>query len=59
MNTSDEMIMLAKMLEHEWNGGKIDHARARDLADILLPRHPELNSTLSSVRRRMSKMACR
>lgn len=55
MNTHDDMIQLAQMLESEWNGGKIDRKFVRDLAERLLPHHPELRHTLASVRNRMSR----
>lgn len=53
MNTHDEMIQLAQMLETEWKGGAVDRKRVSALAERLLPHHPELRNTLSSVRRRM------
>jgi hypothetical protein len=55
MNANHDMIQLAKMLETEWNGGGIDRARARELAETLLPHHPEIRNTLNSVRARMSR----
>lgn len=55
MNTYNDMIQLAKMLETEWNGGGIDRARARELAEKLLPYHPEIRNTLNSVRARMTR----
>lgn len=55
MKTFDDMIQLAKMLEVEFNTGSIDRVRARELADRLMPHHPELRSTLSSVRSRMMR----
>lgn len=56
MSTIEEMNQLAKMLETEWRGGQIDRVRARDLAASLLPRHPEIRHTLSSVYERMSRI---
>lgn len=55
MNTFHDMIQLAKMLEAEWDGGGIDRARARELAERLLPHHPEIRNTLNSVRARMMR----
>jgi hypothetical protein len=55
MRTFDDMVQLAKMLEVEFNTGSIDRVRARELADRLLPHHPELRNTLSSVRNRMAR----
>ncbi|MBC7953489.1 MAG: hypothetical protein H7Z12_16920 [Rhodospirillaceae bacterium] len=55
MATYDDMKQLAKMLETEFNSGTIDRVRARELADKLLPHHPELRNTLTSVHRRMSR----
>lgn len=55
MNTYNDMIQLAKMLETEWSGGGIDRVRARELAEKLLPYHPEIRNTLNSVRSRMSR----
>jgi hypothetical protein len=55
MKTYDDMKQLAQMLEVEFTTGTIDRVRARELADKLLPHHPELRNTLSSVRARMSR----
>ena len=55
MKTFDDMTQLAKMLEVEFHTGSIDRVRARELADKLLPHHPELRNTLSSVRNRMMR----
>ncbi|HLO77575.1 MAG TPA: hypothetical protein VK196_14050 [Magnetospirillum sp.] len=55
MKTFDDMIQLAKMLEIEFQTGSIDRVRARELAESLLPHHPELRNTLTSVRNRMSR----
>lgn len=55
MKTYDDMKQLAQMLEHEFITGTIDRVRARELADKLLPHHPELRNTLISVCRRMSR----
>lgn len=55
MATYEDMKQLAKMLEIEHNNGTIDRVRARELADKLLPHHPELHNTLTSVHRRMSR----
>lgn len=55
MKTFDEMTQLAKMLEVEFSTGSIDRVRARELAERLLPHHPELRNTLTSVRNRMSR----
>lgn len=55
MNTLQDMLQLAKMLETEWNGGGIDRVRARELAEKLLPHHPEIRNTLNSVRTRMAR----
>lgn len=55
MKTFDDMTQLAKMLEIEFSTGTIDRVRARELADKLLPHHPELHNTLTSVHRRMSR----
>lgn len=55
MKTHDDMVQLAKMLEIEFHSGSIDRVRARELADKLLPHHPELHNTLTSVCRRMSR----
>lgn len=56
MNPHNDMIQLAQMLETEWKGGTIDRKHVRDLAERLLPHHPELCNTLSSVRNRMSQI---
>ncbi|HTH15322.1 MAG TPA: hypothetical protein VL974_01605 [Magnetospirillum sp.] len=55
MKTFDDMAQLAKMLEVEFNTGSIDRVRARELAERLLPHHPELHNTLTSVHNRMSR----
>lgn len=55
MKSYDEMVQLAKMLEIEFNTGSIDRVRARELAERLLPHHPELRNTLTSVRNRMER----
>lgn len=55
METIKDMVTLAKMLEVEFHTGDIDHGKAKLLADKLLPHHPELHSTLNSVRNRMSR----
>ncbi len=55
MKTYDDMVQLAKMLEVEFNTGSIDRVRAHELAERLLPHHPELNNTLTSVRNRMAR----
>lgn len=55
MNTHDDMIQLAQLLESEWKGASIDRKHVRDLAERLLPQHPELRNTLSSVRNRMAR----
>jgi hypothetical protein len=56
MSTHNDIIQLAQMLETEWKGGTIDRKHVRDLAERLLPHHPELRNTLSSVRNRMSQI---
>lgn len=53
MKTYDDMIQLAKLLEVEFISGSIDRVRAHELAERLLPHHPELRNTLTSVRNRM------
>lgn len=55
MKTIDDMMQLAKLLETEHRSGAIDRVRARELAERLLPHHPELRNTLTSVRNRMSR----
>lgn len=55
MTHFDEMVQLAKMLEMEFTTGTIDRVRARELAERLLPQHPELRNTLTSVRNRMAR----
>jgi hypothetical protein len=55
MKTFDDMVQLAKMLEVEFNTGSIDRVRAHELAERLLPSHPELRNTLTSVRNRMAR----
>lgn len=55
MNTHSDMIQLASLLETEWKGGSVDRQHVRDLAERLLPHHPELRNTLSSVKNRMSR----
>lgn len=55
MSSYEEMVQLAKMLEVEFNTGSIDRVRARELAERLLPLHPELRNTLTSVRNRMAR----
>lgn len=55
MKTFDDMMQLAKMLETEFSTGSIDRVRARELAERLLPHHPELRNTLTSVRNRMAR----
>jgi len=55
MSTLEDITLLAKMLETEWHGGQIDRKRARDLAATLLPRHPEIRHTLTSVYERMNR----
>lgn len=55
MNTREDMIKLASLLETEWKGGSVDRQHVRDLAERLLPHHPELRNTLASVRSRMSR----
>lgn len=55
MTHYDEMVQLAQMLEVEFTTGSIDRVRARELAERLLPHHPELRNTLTSVRNRMSR----
>lgn len=55
MKTFDDMVQLAKMLEGEFHSGSIDRVRAHELAERLLPHHPELRNTLTSVRNRMAR----
>lgn len=55
MSTLEDMNQLARMLETEWRGGSIDRVRARELAASLLPRHPEIRHTLTSVFERMNR----
>lgn len=55
MKNHDDMIQLAKMLEVEFTTGSIDRVRAHELAERLLPHHPELHITLTSVRNRMTR----
>lgn len=55
MSNIDEMVQLAKMLECEFHNGTIDRVRARELAERLLPLHPDMRNTLTSVRNRMSR----
>lgn len=55
MKSWDDIIQLAKILETEWAGGHIDRTHARQLAEKLLPNHPEIHNTLQSVRRRMTQ----
>ena len=53
MRTDNDMMQLARLLEIEWNGGPVDRVQVRGLAERLLPLHPELRQTLSSIRARM------
>lgn len=55
MGAYDDIIQLAKMLETEHRGGQIDRIRARELARSLLPRHPEIRHTLTSVCERLAR----
>jgi hypothetical protein len=55
MANHGDMILLAKMLETEFTTGTIDRVRAHELAERLLPHHPELRNTLTSVRNRMAR----
>lgn len=48
------MFELAHILELEWRGQPIDRHRARTLATMLLPEHPQIRSVLTSVQDRMA-----
>ncbi len=50
-----DMMELARVLELEWRGGRIDRARTARLAESLLPAHPEVMYTLKSVQQRLSR----
>lgn len=50
-----DMVELARLLELEWRGGRIDRARTARLAESLLPAHPEIKHTLKSVQSRMTR----
>ncbi|MBI5166054.1 MAG: hypothetical protein HY985_19410 [Magnetospirillum sp.] len=56
MKATDELAVLARMLEIEAIGGAIDRRRAAELASRLAAVHPELRQTLGRVEQRMTQM---
>ncbi|MBF0323550.1 hypothetical protein [Magnetospirillum moscoviense] len=55
MDSRQQWIELAHILEAEWRGERINRSQARDLAMTLLPKHPEMRMTLSSIQTRMAR----
>lgn len=55
MDSRQQWIELAHILEAEWRGERINRNQARDLAVTLLPKHPEMRMTLSSIQTRMAR----
>jgi len=47
-------IELAKILECEWRGERVDRKQALEIASTLLPHHPEMRYTLNRIKSRMS-----